>query len=342
MPAPARDAGVFPNSIYAGEQMRLDVPTLDTLALSIFVGSTLVLTCLSHAFAQTKALRYWAVGLALMCGSMACCMAYAATRGDVWLIASAALNLQYRVLTWSGVRRLFGASARLGAGFAACGLFWVLYGAAVMFERSLIEQAVLVAFFFTPFRLLTIREVSRRHWRDTRLGRIMVGVANGVLAISALAPLALTLAGSGKSALLIGSPASASALYAVAFASDVLLVAGLIVLAMQQVIAEEALHARLDKGIMQAERTAGASRAGDRRGLAVPAHKGDTERHRRLPWSSRVPNVRGLAAHGREHGCGSAAPCQGVASCATARTPTVPHAAQGRRDAARAIVSKNR
>jgi hypothetical protein len=252
--------------------MKFDVPTFNSVSLMVFACGAVVTFSLSRIFPHVKPLRLWTAGFILMCGSV---MSYAAHatlyRGDWLLVAAATLNLQYRILTWSGVRVLFGASARLRTGFAVCVAFCLLDAIALALRLPKVYLAGLVALFFVPFRALTIYEVCKRQRQHLGLGRALVAPGSFILALNAIAPLVLVLLDSGATPMLIGTPPTAGGVYYVVFAGDLLVVVGLIVLAMQQIIIEQGIFARLDNATLRIRKSM----------LAVPggeAKRGETER----------------------------------------------------------------
>ncbi len=190
--------------------MKFDVPTFNSVSLMVFACGAVVTFSLSRIFPHVKPLRLWTAGFILMCGSV---MSYAAHatlyRGDWLLVAAATLNLQYRILTWSGVRVLFGASARLRTGFAVCVAFCLLDAIALALRLPKVYLAGLVALFFVPFRALTIYEVCKRQRQHLGLGRALVAPGSFILALNAIAPLVLVLLDSGATPMLIGTPPTA-------------------------------------------------------------------------------------------------------------------------------------
>jgi hypothetical protein len=80
---------------------------------------------------------------------------------------------------------------------------------------------------------------------------MLVAIASVITGLNAAVPLTLVLLNRGNASLLLGSPQTTSAVYAVVFAGDLLLIIGLIVLALQHLIAEQGMLANLDKGASQ-------------------------------------------------------------------------------------------
>jgi hypothetical protein len=102
-----------------------------------------------------------------------------------------------------------------------------------------------------PCRALTLYEVCRRRRPDLGPARMMVAIASVIACLNAVVPLTLVLLNRANASLILGNPQSTSAVYAVVFAGDLLLVIGLIMLALQQVLAEQRMLANLDKGAAQ-------------------------------------------------------------------------------------------
>ncbi|MFM0206139.1 hypothetical protein PQQ96_01905 [Paraburkholderia sediminicola] len=250
--------------------MKFDVPTFNSISLMVFACGAIVTITLSRIFPHVKPLRFWTAGFILMCGSVMSYATHAELHRDWLLVVAATLNLQYRILTWSGVRVLFGASARLRTGFAVCVGFCLLYSIAFALRLPKIYLAGLVALFFVPFRALTVYEVCKRQRQHLGLGRALVAPGSFILALNAVAPLVLVLLDGGASPMLIGTPPIATGFYFVVFAGDLLVVVGLIVLAMQQIITEKNIFARLDNATLRISKSM----------LAVPGgevKRGETE-----------------------------------------------------------------
>ncbi|CAE6730272.1 hypothetical protein R69927_01782 [Paraburkholderia domus] len=250
--------------------MKFDVATFNSVSLMVFACGAVVTLTLSRIFPQVKSLRLWMIGFILMTGSVMSYATSAALQMDWLLVVAATLNFQYRILTWCGVRVLFGASARLRTGGVVCLAFCVIYSIAFALELPKICLAGLVALFFVPFRALTVYEVCKRQRQHLWLGRALVAPGSFILTINAIVPLGLVLLDRGSSAMLIGSPATTAGFYFVVFAGDLLVVVGLIVLAMQQIITEKGIFARLDHATTRIRKSM----------LAVPredAKQGETE-----------------------------------------------------------------
>ena len=114
-----------------------------------------------------------------------------------------------------------------------------------------VYRGALLTLFFLPFRALTLYEVCRIRRPDLGPARMLVAIASVITGLNAAAPLTLALLNRGNASLLLGNPATTSAMYAVVFAGDLLLIIGLIVLALQHVITEQGMLANLDKGASQ-------------------------------------------------------------------------------------------
>ncbi|RQU45783.1 hypothetical protein DF142_00275 [Burkholderia cenocepacia] len=229
--------------------MKLDVATFNAISVTIFVISAVIATCMSSFLPQIKALRTWGIGFAMMSLSILVYAASAAWHIDYLLVPAAALNLQYRLLTWSGIRILLGRRARHRTGVAISTIFCMSYGAVFVLDMSLVCRAMLLALFFVPARIMLIREVSLRQCGNLSVGRALIAVASGILAINACVPLALAWLGRGKSSMLIGSPSDTSIWYCIVFASDLLLIIGLAALAIQRIAAEKSSLAFVDRWI---------------------------------------------------------------------------------------------
>ena len=252
--------------------MKFDVPTFNSVSLVVFACGAVVTISLSRMFPHVKPLRLWAAGFILMCASVMSYATHASLHRDWLLVAAATLNLQYRILTWSGVRVVFGASARLRTGFTVCVAFCLLYAIAFALELPKIYLAGLVALFFVPFRALTVYEVCKRQRQHLGLGRALVAPGSFILTLNAVAPLVLVLLDSGASPMLIGTPPTTAGFYYVVFAGDLLVVVGLIVLAMQQIITEKGIFARLDNATLRIRKSM----------LAVPRGEAKREETERL------------------------------------------------------------
>jgi hypothetical protein len=78
-----------------------------------------------------------------------------------------------------------------------------------------------------------------------------VAIASVIACLNAAVPLTLVLLNRANASLILGNPQSTSAVYAIVFAGDLLLVIGLIMLALQHLLAEQRMLANLDKGAAQ-------------------------------------------------------------------------------------------
>ena len=170
---------------------------------------------------------------------------------NVLLVATATLGLQSRILVWIGTRALFGAPAWLRTGFAVTVVFCVLFSLAHLLHAPAVCRAALVTLFFLPCRALTLYEVCRRRRPDLGPARMVVAIASVIACLNAAVPLTLVLLNRANASLMLGNPQTTSAVYAVVFAGDLLLVIGLIVLALQHLLAEQGMLANLDKGAAQ-------------------------------------------------------------------------------------------
>ncbi|HZZ06620.1 MHYT domain-containing protein, partial [Paraburkholderia sp.] len=173
----------------AGDFMKIDVATFQTVWLITFLCSALITTALSRMFAHVGAFRFWAIGFYLLATATACFALHAIWHTDLLLFATATLALQSRILIWAGTRDLFGASAPWRAGLVVTAVFSLLYGSALAWNAPLLVRASLLALFFAPCRAATLYEVYRR--RRPRLGpaRMLVAVGSVIATLNAIVPL---------------------------------------------------------------------------------------------------------------------------------------------------------
>jgi hypothetical protein len=202
-------------------------------------------------FKRVAAFRYWSVAFFLMSVAAACFGLHSVWPTNLLLIATATFGLQSRLLVWMGTRVLFGAAASLRVGFAVTALFCMLFSLAHRFHAPPLCRAALLALFFLPCRALTVYEVCRRRRPDLGPARLLVVIASVIASLDAAVPLALVLLNRANLSIMVGNPQSTSAVYAVVFAGDLLLIIGLIVLALQHVIVEQDILATLDRGTTQ-------------------------------------------------------------------------------------------
>ncbi|MEW6341098.1 MAG: hypothetical protein AB1704_10515 [Pseudomonadota bacterium] len=231
--------------------MRFDVATFNSLCLMTFLCSAIVCMALSRIFERVAAFRYWTAAFFLMSAAAACFGLHAVWPTRLLLIATAVLGLQSRILVWSGTRVLFGASVSLRVGFAITALFCVLFALAHKLNAPPLCRAALLTLFFLPCRALTLYEVCRRRRPDLGPARVLVAIASVIASLNAAVPLTLVLMNRGNLSLLLGNPQTTSAVYAVVFAGDLLLIIGLIVLALQYLIVEQGMLANLDREAAQ-------------------------------------------------------------------------------------------
>ncbi|RFU45051.1 hypothetical protein [Paraburkholderia sp. DHOC27] len=228
--------------------MKFDVATFNSLFLITFLCMAVVTTALSRMFKEVAAFRFWAVSCVLTSAAAMCFGLHAVWPTKVLLVATAVLNLQARLMVWTGTRVLFGATASLRAGLATTALFGVLFALLHAWDAPPLARAALLIVFFLPCRALTLYEVCRRRRPDLGTARLLVLVASAFATLNAVMPLTLVMLNQGHLSMLLSSPTRTSALYAMVFASDLLLMTGLIVLALQQMIVEQNILAKLDKG----------------------------------------------------------------------------------------------
>lgn len=231
--------------------MRFDVATFNSLCLMTFLCSGIVTAALARIFARVAAFRFWSASFFLMSAAAACFGLHSVWPTTLLLIATATLALQARILVWTGTRVLFGASASLRQGFAVTALFCVLFSLAHALKAPPVFRGALLTLFFLPCRALTLYEVCRRRRPDLGPARMLVAIASAIASLNAAVPLTLVLLNRGNASLLLGNPQTTSAVYGVVFAGDLLLIIGLIVLALQHLLAEQGMLAHLDKGAAQ-------------------------------------------------------------------------------------------
>lgn len=268
--------------------MKFDVATFTSLCLITFLCCALITAALSRMFTQSAALRSWAAGFFLLAASSACFALHRTWRYDLLLLATATLALQSRILLWSGTRELFGATASWRAGLGVTAGFCMLYGGALMLEAPVVLRAALLALFFLPVRVGTLYEVCRRRRSHLGAARLMVVIGGVVASLNAVVPLTLVLLDRTHLSLLLGNPQTTSALYAVVFASDLLLASGLIVLAFKLLTVERDMLATLDRGTSAHLATSRAIRA--RRTTRTP--RGDMGgQHDTAPRGTSMPGA---------------------------------------------------
>lgn len=231
--------------------MKFDVATLNSLFLMTFVCSGIIAIALSRIFARVEAFRYWSAAFLMMSAAAACFGLHVSWNTNVLLVATATLGLQSRILIWIGTRALFGEPASMRMGFAVTGVFCVLFSLAHLLHAPPVYRAGLLTAFFLPCRALTLYEVCRRRRPDLGPARMVVAIASVIACLNATVPLTLVLLNRTNASLLLGNPQTTSAVYAVVFAGDLLLIIGLIVLALQHLLAEQGMLAHLDKGAAQ-------------------------------------------------------------------------------------------
>jgi hypothetical protein len=210
--------------------MKFDVATFNSICLMTFLCSGIVSIALSRIFERVAAFRFWSAAFFLMSAAAAC------------------FGLH---LIWVGTRALFGATTSLRVALAVTAVFCVLFSLAHLLHAPIVVRASLLTLFFLPCRALTLYEVCRRRRPDLGPARMMVAIASVIACLNAVVPLTLVLLNRANASLILGNPQSTSAVYAVVFAGDLLLVIGLIMLALQQVLAEQRMLANLDKGAAQ-------------------------------------------------------------------------------------------
>lgn len=231
--------------------MRFDVATFNSLCLMTFLCSAIVSVALSRIFERVAAFRFWSAAFFLMSAAAACFGLHSVWPTSLLLIATAVLGLQARILVWSGTRALFGARVSLRIGFAITALFCVLFALAHQLHAPPVYRAALLTLFFLPCRALTLYEVCRRRRPDLGPARMLVAIASAIASLNAAVPLTLVLMNRGNMSILLGNPQTTSAVYAVVFAGDLLLIIGLIVLALQYQLAEQGMLANLDREAAQ-------------------------------------------------------------------------------------------
>jgi hypothetical protein len=215
--------------------MKFDVATFNSICLITFLCSSIVTAALARIFAQVAAFRVWSASFFLMSAAAACFGLHSVWPSTVLLIATATFGLYSRILVWTGTRALF------------CVLFTLAHA----LKAPPVCRGALLTLFFLPFRALTLYEVCRRRRPDLGAARMLVAIASVITGLNAAVPLTLVLLNRGNASLLLGNPQTTSSVYAVVFAGDLLLIIGLIVLALQHLLAEQGMLANLDKGALQ-------------------------------------------------------------------------------------------
>jgi hypothetical protein len=231
--------------------MKFDVATFNSICLMTFLCSGIVSIALSRIFERVAAFRFWSAAFFLMSAAAACFGLHLIWNTSALLVATATFSLQSRILIWVGTRALFGATTSLRVALAVTAVFCVLFSLAHLLHAPIVVRASLLTLFFLPCRALTLYEVCRRRRPDLGPARMMVAIASVIACLNAVVPLTLVLLNRANASLILGNPQSTSAVYAVVFAGDLLLVIGLIMLALQQVLAEQRMLANLDKGAAQ-------------------------------------------------------------------------------------------
>lgn len=231
--------------------MKVDVATFNSLCLMTFLCSAIVTTALSRTFGQVVAFRFWAIAFFLLAAAAACFALHLTWHNELLLLATATLGLQSRVLVWSGTRALFGMPAPWRVGLLFSAVFCALYSIALAMHAPMILRAALLTVFFLPCRAATLYEVCRRRRPDIGPARMLIALGSVIVILNAALPLVLVILHRSNLSLLLGNPQNTSAVYAVVFAGDLLLTTGLIVLALQIVMVERDMLARLDKGALQ-------------------------------------------------------------------------------------------
>jgi hypothetical protein len=228
--------------------MKFDVATFNSLFLITFLCLAVVTTALSRMFAQLPAFRFLAIACLLTTAAATCFALHTLWPTKMLLVATATFSLYARIMVWTGTRMLFGSSTAWWPGLAATAVFAVLFALVNTFDTPQLLRATLLILFFLPSRALTLYEVSRRRRRDLGIARVLVIIASGFATLNAVTPMTLVLLHKGSLSIILGSPTRTGGFYALVFASDLLLMTGLIVLALQQVIVEQNVLAKLDKG----------------------------------------------------------------------------------------------
>ena len=231
--------------------MKFDVATFNSICLMTFLCSGIVSIALSRIFRGVEAFRFWSAAFLLTSTAAACFGLHLVWNTNVLLVATATLSLQSRILVWMGTRTLFGAPVSLRAAVAVTAVFCVLFSLAHLLHAPIVLRASLLTVFFLPSRALTLYEVCRRRRPDLGAARMVVAIASVIACLNAAVPLTLVLLNRANASLMLGNPQSTSAVYAVVFAGDLLLVIGLIMLALQHLLAEQRMLANLDKGASQ-------------------------------------------------------------------------------------------
>lgn len=231
--------------------MRFDVATFTTLSLITFLCSAVVSTALSWMFTRVLAFRFWAAAFFLMTVATACLLAHSVWDTRVLLVATATFGLLARIFVWGGTRVLFGASASWLAGLVVSALFCVLFSLAHYFGAPPLWRAALLVVFFFPVRALTLYEVCRRRRRDLGPARVLVIGASIITTFNAAMPLTFVLLHRDNLSIMLGNSQTASWLYAVVFAADLLLAICLMIMALQLLFVEQGILSNLHKGAAQ-------------------------------------------------------------------------------------------
>lgn len=231
--------------------MQIDVATFNSMYLMTFLCSAVVTTALARMFERVVAFRFWAIAFFLLAAAAGCFALHLMWHNEVLLLATATLFLQSRVLVWSGTRALFGMTApwRLGLAFSA--VFCVLYSITLAVHAPMVVRATLLTVFFLPCRAATLYEVCRRQRPDIGPARMLIVLGSIIVMLNAALPLVLVMLHQTNMSLLLSDTQTTSAVYAVVFAGDLLLTTGLIVMALQILMVERDMLARLDKGALQ-------------------------------------------------------------------------------------------
>lgn len=228
--------------------MNLDVATFNSLFLITFLCMAVVTTALSRMFSEVRAFRFLAASCVLTSLAAACFGLHSIWDTKILLIGTAVFSLYARIMVWTGTRALFGVDTKWWPGVAVTGVFAVLFTLLHAFDAPILLRATLMILFFLPCRALTLFEVYRRRRPDLGTARLLVMTAAALATLNAITPFTFVLLNQGHLSILLSTPTRTSAFYALVFASDLLLMTGLIVLTLQQVIVEQNVLAKLDKG----------------------------------------------------------------------------------------------
>lgn len=93
-----------------------------------------------------------------------------------------------------------------------------------------VYRAALLTPFFLLRRALTLYDVCRGRRTDLGPARMLVAIASVIACFNTVVPLTLVLMNRSNMSLVLGNPQATSAVYAVVFAADLLLIIGLIIL----------------------------------------------------------------------------------------------------------------